>query len=129
MDHPALHGWRHRGVGSAVKKDAVNVQAGSPDGVISRPGAVDTQAVSLQAGETAEPVSQDMPKHAPPVRRCQVLTVSDVFQRQLHRAATGIAIAARRGPAQPMMGKVLLVSIDADEVLQRAGYSGFLVGL
>src|SRR5580658_9644251 len=70
-----------------------------------------------------------MPHGSCGVRRTQVLAIGHVFESALDDGISRIAIAAVGRSTHTMVRQIFFVAVDADEILESAGDSGFFVSL
>ena len=54
MNHPALKTVAQTSIRTPVQQNAIEIQSGSPDGVVSRPGAFNSQTISPQRRNAIE---------------------------------------------------------------------------
>ena len=116
-------------VSAAVNENAVEIEARAPDRVVAAPGAFDAQLVFLQMQGKMKVARQAMPEPNFAGRTGAVLPVQHELESSLDAAPARITIAAVHPTAQPVMREKFLVSVDADQVLERARESCFLMSL
>ena len=93
VENEALNLVAHGAVRTAVEENAIQVEAGSPHGVIAGPRTVGAKVVAEAAGGAGENSGGKTQELAGYARGRNVLPVAHVFERTLHGAVAGIVVA------------------------------------
>ena len=112
-----------------VEQCAVQVEDRPPQGVVAVPRALAVTGPAGRLAQAARAAARDMEESALPQRGVHVLPLGDAGVQALEQVPLEVLVAALGHRARAVVGQPVLLSIDAHQVLERAGEGGLVVRL